>query len=170
MEQCCPLATVEPESQACSTNVMHSMPRGSILERSYLTKSARRGEASATCRGVVSGPRAPVFGKKHVELFFVLYVARVVFYQCSPYCSSSPIGTIIMMPPMEIVATLVGRNRAMVDLATLCKTPHLPPLASPTAAAGRSGFHTTATTTTVKRPARAWRSNGTWQTWPSASH
>ena len=48
------------------------------------TKLARRGEASATCRGVVSGPRAPVLGKKHVELFFVLYVARVVFYQCSP--------------------------------------------------------------------------------------
>ena len=44
-----------------------------------------RGEASATCREVVSGPQATVFGKKHVELFFVLYVARVVFYQSSPY-------------------------------------------------------------------------------------
>ena len=74
-------------------------------------------------------------------------------------CSSTPIGTIIMMSPMEIVATLVGSNRAMVDLATLCKTPHLPPLASPTAAAGRSGSHTT---TTTRRPARVWWSDGTW--------
>jgi hypothetical protein len=31
------------------------------------------GEASATRRGVVSGPPAMVVGKKHVELFFVLY-------------------------------------------------------------------------------------------------
>ena len=38
-----------------------------------LTKLARRGEASATCWGVVSGPQAPIFGKKHVELFFGLY-------------------------------------------------------------------------------------------------
>ncbi len=82
--------TVETESRACRTNVMHSMPRGSISERSYSTKSARRGEASATCRGVVSGSRAPVLGKKHMELFFVLYVARVVFYQCSPYHRLSP--------------------------------------------------------------------------------
>jgi hypothetical protein len=37
------------------------------------TKLARRGEASATCRGVVSGPQAPVLGEKHVELFFGLY-------------------------------------------------------------------------------------------------
>jgi len=46
-----------------------------------------------------------------------------------------------MMSPMEIVATLMGRKRAMVDLATLCETPPLPLLASPTAAAGRSGSH-----------------------------
>ena len=46
-----------------------------------------------------------------------------------------------MMSPMEIVATLVGRKRAMVDLATLCETPPLPLLASPTTAAGRSGSH-----------------------------
>ena len=92
MEQCCPLATVEPESQACSTNVAHSMPRGSISERGYSTKSGqnqrggeKRGEASVTCRGVVSGPRAPVLGKNTWNFFFVLYVARVVFYQCSPY-------------------------------------------------------------------------------------
>jgi len=45
------------------------------------------------------------------------------------------------MSPMEIVATLVGRKRAMVDLATLCETPPPPLLASPTAAAGRSGSH-----------------------------
>jgi hypothetical protein len=51
------------------------------------TKSVRMGEASATYRGVVSGPRAPVFGKKHVELFLVCTVARVLFYQCSPYSS-----------------------------------------------------------------------------------
>jgi len=36
-------------------------------------KSARRGEASATRRGVVLGPRALVLGKKHVELFLGLY-------------------------------------------------------------------------------------------------
>ena len=34
---------------------------------------AMRGEASATRRGVISGPRAPVLGEKHVELFFGLY-------------------------------------------------------------------------------------------------
>ncbi len=69
--------------------------------------------------------------------------------QCQPWlsllltsgCSSTPIGTIIMMSPMEIVATLVGRKRAMVDLATLCETPPPPLLASPTAAAGRCGSH-----------------------------
>jgi len=37
------------------------------------TKSARRGEASATRWGVVSGPQAPVLGEKHVELFLGLY-------------------------------------------------------------------------------------------------
>jgi len=46
-----------------------------------------------------------------------------------------------MMSPMDIVATLVGRKRAMVDLATLCKTPPPPLLVSPTTAAGRSGSH-----------------------------
>jgi len=49
------------------------------------TKLARRGEASATCRGVVSGPRATVLGKKHVELFLFCTIARVLFYECSPY-------------------------------------------------------------------------------------
>ena len=46
-----------------------------------------------------------------------------------------------MMSPMEIVSTLVGRKRAMVDLATLCETPPPPLLASPTAAAGKSESH-----------------------------
>jgi len=31
------------------------------------------GEASATRRGVVSGPCEPVLGKKHVELFLGMY-------------------------------------------------------------------------------------------------
>ena len=31
------------------------------------------GEASATRRGVISGPREPVLGKKHVELFLGMY-------------------------------------------------------------------------------------------------
>ena len=48
-----------------------------ILEEKEIDKigkeSARRGEAYATRRGVVSGPQATVLGKKHVELFFVLY-------------------------------------------------------------------------------------------------
>jgi hypothetical protein len=50
-----------------------------------LTKSAWRGEASATRRGVVSGPQATVLGKKHVELFLFCTIARVLFYECSPY-------------------------------------------------------------------------------------
>ena len=49
-------------------------------------------------------------------------------------CSSTPIVTIIMMSPMEIVATLTGRKRAMVDLAMSCRMPP-PPLASAAAAA-----------------------------------
>jgi hypothetical protein len=52
------------------------------------TKLARRGEASATCRGVVSGPRATVLGGKHVELFLFCTIARVLFYECSPYFQS----------------------------------------------------------------------------------
>ena len=46
---------------------------GRFLMRRRLTKSARRGEASATRRGVILGLRAPVLGKKHVELFLGLY-------------------------------------------------------------------------------------------------
>ena len=49
------------------------------------TKSVRRGEASATYWGVVSGPRATVLGKKHVDFVLFCTIARVLFYECSPY-------------------------------------------------------------------------------------
>ena len=59
------------------TNVTHSIPRvgdiGQCWMRRRWTKSSRRGEASATCRGVISGPPKPVLGKKHVELFLGMY-------------------------------------------------------------------------------------------------
>jgi hypothetical protein len=46
---------------------------GFTCDRMRSTKSSRRGEASATRRGVISGPREPVLEKKHVELFLGMY-------------------------------------------------------------------------------------------------
>ena len=75
--KCCPRATVKPESQACGTKCHAFNAKGGDFDENWmrrrLTKMARRGEASATCRGVISGPRAPGFGKKHVELFLGSY-------------------------------------------------------------------------------------------------
>ena len=44
-----------------------------MIEEKEIDKIDKIGQESATRRGVVSGPQATVLGKKHVELFFVLY-------------------------------------------------------------------------------------------------
>ena len=54
-----------------------------MIEEKEIDKIDKIGQESATHRGVVSGPQATVLGKKHVELFLVLY-DRVLFYECSP--------------------------------------------------------------------------------------
>ena len=68
---------MKPESQACGTKCHAFNAKGGDFDENWmrrrLTKMARRGEASATRWGVISGPSAPGFGKKHVELFLGSY-------------------------------------------------------------------------------------------------
>jgi hypothetical protein len=44
-----------------------------MIEEKGMDKIDKIGQESATRWGVVSGPQATVLGKKHVELFLVLY-------------------------------------------------------------------------------------------------
>jgi hypothetical protein len=60
------------------------MPRRLILDEKEIDKIGEEGRS--VCHPSVSDFRSPrtSFGKKHVELFFVRTIARVLFYECSP--------------------------------------------------------------------------------------
>jgi len=70
MGQCCPLATVEPESQACSINVMHSVPRGLILGEMETDKIGEEGRSVCHPSGSGFGSPSTSFGKKTRGTFF----------------------------------------------------------------------------------------------------
>jgi len=56
-----------------------------MLEEKEIDKIGQEGRSVCHPSGSYFRSPSTSFGEKHVELFFVLYVARVVFYQCSPY-------------------------------------------------------------------------------------